>query len=45
MAQSDPEKDIVEQQFEKLYPDYDYSLESSFREKDTRKRKRMKTMY
>jgi len=38
------DKDIIEQQFEKLYPDYDYSLESSYREKDARKRKRMKTM-
>ncbi|MCV0431818.1 hypothetical protein [Nitrosopumilus sp.] len=35
----------VEKQFEKLYPQYDYSLESSYHEKDLRKRKRMKTMY
>ena len=33
----------VEEQFEKMYPQYDYSLESSYREKDMRKRKRMKT--
>ena len=37
-------EDTVEQQFEKLYPQYDYSLESSYHEKDMRKRKRMKTM-
>jgi len=35
----------IEQQFEKLYPQYDYSVESSWHEKDMRKRKRMKTMY
>ena len=42
--EKDPEED-VEQRFEDLYPQYDYSLESSYREKDSRKRKRMKTMY
>lgn len=35
----------IEEQFEKIYPQYDSSLESSYREKDIRKRKRMKTMY
>ncbi|MGY5143705.1 MAG: hypothetical protein ACW9XH_04405 [Candidatus Nitrosopumilus sp. bin_32a] len=39
------EKNTIEQQFEKLYPDYDHSLESISNEKDSRKRKRMKTMY
>lgn len=38
-------EDTVEQRFENLYPNYDYSLESSYNEKDSRKRKRMKTMY
>ena len=40
---SDNNEDTVEQRFESLYPSYDYSLESSYSEKDTRKRKRMKT--
>ncbi len=39
------DENSLEQQFEKLYPQYDYSLESSSHEKDLRKRKRMKTMY
>jgi len=39
------DENTVEQQFEKLYPNYDYALESSSHEKDSRKRKRMKTMY
>jgi len=34
----------VDQQFEKLYPRYDYSLDSLNHEKDMRKRKRMKTV-
>ncbi len=42
---SDNNDDSIEQKFENLYPNYDYSLESSYNEKDTRKRKRMKTMY
>lgn len=42
---SDHNEDAVEQRFESLYPNYDYSLESSYNEKDARKRKRMKTMY
>ena len=37
------EEEFVEQRFEKMYPNYDYSLEPSSRKKDTRKR--MKTMY
>jgi hypothetical protein len=41
----DNSADTIEQRFENLYPDYDYSLESSYNEKDTRKRKRMKTIY
>ena len=40
----DNEEDVA-QRFEKLYPNYDYSVEYSSHEKDTRKRKRMKTMY
>ena len=44
MTYSDSE-DSVEQRFESLYPRYDYALESLNNEKDTRKRKRMKTMY
>ncbi|HEY5736492.1 MAG TPA: hypothetical protein VIS47_08060 [Nitrosopumilus sp.] len=35
----------IEAQFEKMYPQYDYSLKSSHHEKEVRKRKRMKTMY
>lgn len=38
-------EDSVNQRFENLYPNYDYTLESSYNEKDSRKRKRMKTMY
>lgn len=38
-------EESVDQQFENLYPDYDYSVKSSSHEKDKRKRKRMKTMY
>ncbi len=42
---TDNSEETIEQQFQNLYPNYDYSLESSHNEKDTRKRKRMKTMY
>ena len=42
---SEIHEDSVEKRFENLYPDYNYSLESSSNEKDSRKRKRMKTMY
>lgn len=42
---SDDNEETIEQRFENLYPNYDYSLESSSNEKDARKRKRMKTMY
>jgi len=45
MNYSNSDENTVEQQFEKLYPNYDYALESSSHEKDSRKRKRMKTMY
>ena len=38
-------EDGVEQRFEKLYPEYDYSLQSSSKEKDQRKKKKMKIMY
>ena len=40
----DNEEDVT-QRFERLYPNYGYSLQSSSHEKDARKRKRMKTMY
>ncbi|WP_255348564.1 MULTISPECIES: hypothetical protein [Nitrosopumilus] len=36
---------ILEERFEQLFPDYDYSVKSSFHEKDMRKKKRMKSMY
>jgi hypothetical protein len=39
-----PEEEI-ENRFEQLYPEYDYSTQSSIREKDSRKRKRMKKIY
>ncbi|WP_016940278.1 hypothetical protein [Candidatus Nitrosopumilus sediminis] len=42
---SEDHEDSVEARFENLYPDYNYALESSNHEKDSRKRKRMKTMY
>ena len=45
MENSYNDESTIEQQFSKLYPQYDYSLESSSHEKDLRKRKRMKTMY
>jgi len=41
----DDKEDTIEQRFENLYPNYDYSSESAHNEKDTRKRKRMKTPY
>lgn len=39
---SDSSADTIEKRFDNLYPDYDYSLESSYSEKDARKRKRIK---
>lgn len=38
-------EESIENRFMKLYPDYDYSNESSSKEKDMRKRKKMNTMY
>lgn len=35
----------LEEKFMKLYPDYDYAMSASDKEKDTRKKKRMRTMY
>ncbi|WP_185736599.1 hypothetical protein [Candidatus Nitrosopumilus sp. SW] len=35
----------IEEEFEHLFPEYDYSVKSSFHEKDLRKKKRMKTVY
>lgn len=43
--ESENTEDSVNQRFNNLYPNYDYTLESSYNEKDSRKRKRMKTMY
>ncbi|HUT05586.1 MAG TPA: hypothetical protein VMW74_02710 [Nitrosopumilaceae archaeon] len=37
-------EDEIENRFEQLFPEYDYSSQSLIREKDARKRKRMKTM-
>ena len=37
--------EIIQERFEQLFPNYDYSVKSSSREKDMRKKKRMKTMY
>jgi len=34
----------LEQRFEKLYPEYDYSVKASSKEKDQRKKKKMKVM-
>ena len=45
MSNSDFNENDVVRRFEILYPAYDYSLESSYHEKDARKKKRMKTMY
>ena len=36
-------EDEIENRFEQLFPEYDYTSQSSIREKDSRKR--MKTMY
>ena len=36
-------EETIEEQFTKLYPNYDYSLESVSNEKDSRKKKRIKT--
>jgi len=41
----DSGEERVENRFLKLYPDYDYSVKSSSKEKDVRKKKKMKTMY
>ncbi|MDF2421412.1 MAG: hypothetical protein OPY06_00170 [Nitrosopumilus sp.] len=41
----DDKEDTIDQRFENLYPNYDSSSESAHNEKDTRKRKRMKTPY
>ncbi|MFB5632165.1 MAG: hypothetical protein ACE5Q9_02425 [Nitrosopumilus sp.] len=45
MSENSENEQSVDKRFENLYPGYDYSLESSRNEKDSRKRKRMKTMY
>ena len=42
---NDSGEERVENLFLKLYPDYDYSVKSSSKEKDVRKKKKMKTMY
>ncbi|MCV0373756.1 MAG: hypothetical protein K5793_09425 [Nitrosarchaeum sp.] len=38
-------EESIEARFLNLYPDYDYSLNSSSKEKDIRKKKKMKSMY
>jgi len=38
-------EESIESRFLNLYPDYDYSVNSSSKEKDVRKKKKMKTMY
>ena len=38
-------EESAENRFLKLYPEYDYSIQSSSKEKDVRKKKKMKTMY
>lgn len=38
-------EESIESRFLTLYPDYDYSVNSSSKEKDVRKKKKMKTMY
>lgn len=35
----------AEERFDLLFPTYDYSINSSFHERDLRKKKRMKTMH
>lgn len=38
-------EESVDQRFLKLYPDYDYSLNAKSGEKDSRRKKKMGTMY
>lgn len=38
-------EESIENRFLTLYPEYDYSLKSSSKEKDVRKKKKMKDMY
>jgi hypothetical protein len=45
MSENSENEASVEKRFENLYPEYDYSVKASNNEKDSRKRKRMKTMY
>jgi len=44
-APDDYSENDAEKRFMSLYPDYDYSVKSSSKEKDVRKKKKMKTMY
>lgn len=38
-------EESVENRFLNLYPEYDYSIKASSKEKDVRKKKKMKSMY
>ena len=38
-------EESIENRFLNLYPEYDYSMKSSSKEKDVRKKKKMKDMY
>ena len=44
-APDDYSENDAERRFMSLYPEYDYSVKSSSKEKDVRKKKKMKTMY
>jgi len=44
-APDDYSENEAEKRFMSLYPEYDYSVKSSSKEKDVRKKKKMKTMY
>ena len=45
MMEDERFEEAAENRFLKLYPEYDYSLKSSSKEKDIRKKKKMKDMY
>ena len=45
MSSGEEFEDSVDQRFMSLYPEYDYSLKSKSNEKDSRRRKKMGTMY
>lgn len=45
MNDSEEFEESVDQRFMSLYPEYDYSLKSKSGEKDSRRKKKMGTMY